>query len=169
VNTRGFTTVEPIIRWLGVALATLLSCPLHGCTKVSGGAVELSWYLQDTDGTTLGCDTTRDVSDTPKRQWTVHVESMRLWWQVDTDRSSVDFPCKASHDVTQFEVPTGDALLWIEPQITTTCLGGTPVVPAPFIAPAPIARTITDGNVVELHAVVVEIDVNGACTPSMLR
>lgn len=162
MNTRGFTTVEPIIRWLGVALATLLSCPLHGCTNVSGGAVELSWHLQDVDGTALGCDTTRDLSTPTSRRVEVIVDSMRLWWQVGTDRRSVDFPCAANHGVTQFEVPTGEALLWIEPQITPTCLGGTPVTP-PFIAPAPIARTITDGNVVELHAVVVEIDVDAAC------
>src|SRR5438105_4965563 len=61
VNRRGLASVEPISRCLGVALATLLSCPLHGCTNVSGGAVELSWHLEDATGGGLDCHPVNDT------------------------------------------------------------------------------------------------------------
>lgn len=140
--------VEALGRCAGVALATLLSCSLHGCSQVGGGAVELSWSLQDYDGAPLHCV-----------QGALTIDTIRLWWQVDAARGSTDFACAKYHGVTAFEVPAGDALLWVEPQ----CLGGTPVVPAAFMAPAPLERTIGIGDVVELHAVEIEIDTKTAC------
>lgn len=151
MNTRGSRQVEPIIRWLGVALATLLSCPLHGCTNVSGGAIELTWHLEDLDGSSREC-----VSSDPTKE---PIDKIRLWWQVDTERTSEDFDCSKYHGVTSFVVPRGQALVWVEPE----CLGGTPVNASAFMAPAPIARTINVGDVVELHAVVITIDANTAC------
>jgi hypothetical protein len=144
VNTRAFREVEPIIRRLGVALATLSLCSLHACTNVTGGAVELSWHLQTFDGGPASCGA---------------IESVTLWWQVETDRGSIAFACSAFHGATSFDVPAGSALLWVEPQ----CPGGTPVKASAFIAPAPIERTISVGDVVELHAVVIEVNPDAAC------
>jgi hypothetical protein len=151
VNTRAFHEVEPIIHRLGVALATL--CLLHACTNVTGGAVELSWHLQAFDSPNLDCTFRNDAG--VERA----IDSIRVWWQSDTDRASIDFPCTKFHGVTSFDIPPPSALLWVEP----TCPGGTPVNASAFIAPAPIERTIAVGDVVELHAVVIEIDRNNAC------
>ncbi len=148
VNSARRSTVEPDHQRPGVALATLLmSFALHGCASVTGGAVELSWNLETLDGSNIDdCDSMR-------------IGRMRLWWQVDGMRDSRDYDCSANHAVTKFEVPEGDALLWVEPQ----CANGSPVAAADYIAPPPLARTINLGDVVELHAVVIEIDVPHAC------
>lgn len=152
MNTRASREVEPIIRWLGVALATLLSCPLHGCTDVSGGAIELSWHLENFDGSSR-------PECAPSNTAVAPIGFVKLWWQVDTGRSSLEIQCSRFHGVTSFDVPEGQALVWVEPE----CLDGTPVKPSAFMAPAPIARTITVGDVVELHAVVIAIDADTAC------
>src|SRR5690349_24917520 len=55
MNTPARRLVEALGRCAGVALATLLSCSLHGCSQVSGGAVELAWSFQDYDGAPLHC------------------------------------------------------------------------------------------------------------------
>ena len=124
-----------------------MSMMLHGCTTVTGGAVELSWKLENMDGSSFKfCGTT--------------IDRIRLSWQVGSDTGSTDFPCGDNHGVTAFDVPAGDALLSIEPQ----CAGGTPVNPAGFIAPAPLERTIAVDDVVELHAVVISIDNDTVCS-----
>jgi hypothetical protein len=152
VNTSGRRAVEALGRCAGVALATLLSCSLQGCTQVSGGAVELSWSLFDYDGNKIGC-----VQNAGSR--TLTIDKIRLWWQVDAQRNSTDWDCTKYHGVTAFDIPAGDALLWVEPQ----CPSGTPVVPASFMAPAPLQRTIAVGDVVELHAVEIDVDTSSAC------
>jgi len=123
-----------------------MSMMLHGCTKITGGAVELSWNLENMDGSRFsGC---------PKV-----IDRIRLAWQVGTDTGSTDFACGDNHGVTAFDVPAGDAVLSIEPQ----CAGGTPVNAAAFVAPAPLERTISVDDVVELHAIVIQIDQSCVC------
>ncbi len=127
-----------------VALATLLlSCGLHGCINVSGGAVELSWSLEDLDGVLVpqGCPD--------------EVENIRLWWQTEEGLNGTSFLCTNNRGVTSFEVPSGEALLWVAPE----CAGGIAPAPATYVSPPPILRTIAVGDVVELHAVVLQLAV----------
>ena len=143
LNTPPAMSVEAINRRgprAAVALATLLlSCGLHGCTNVSGGAVELSWSLEDLDGVHLECP--REVT------------RMRLWWQTDEGLNGTSWPCTDNRGVTSFEVPRGDALLWVAPE----CAGGIAPAAQTFVSPPPILRTIAIGDVVELHAVVLQL------------
>jgi hypothetical protein len=123
-----------------------MSMTLHGCTEVTGGAVELSWNLETLDGKPfLGCPDT--------------IDRIRLSWVVNGITGSTDFPCGRNSGVTAFDVPPGDALLSVEPQ----CASGTPVNESAVVAPAPIARTISVDDVVELHAVVLQIDEANVC------
>ncbi|MCE9580585.1 MAG: hypothetical protein K8W52_46120 [Deltaproteobacteria bacterium] len=123
-----------------MALATLLlSCGLHGCTNVTGGAVELSWSLEDLDGVHIPCPDA--------------VTKIRLSWQTDEGLNSASFQCTNNRGVTAFGVPSGQALLWVSPE----CTDGTEPAPATFVAPPPILRTIAVGDVVELHAVVLQL------------
>jgi hypothetical protein len=124
-----------------------MSMMLHGCTEVTGGAVELSWHLENIDGSPFG-----GCPDT--------IDQIRLSWQVNGVTGSTDFACTANHGVTAFDVPAGDALLSVEP----LCANGAATRTSAFIAPAPIARTIVVDDVVELHAVVLQIDQFSVCT-----
>jgi hypothetical protein len=127
-----------------VALATLLSCGLHGCTNVSGGAVELSWSLEDADGTHLDCP--------------AEVARIRLWWQGDQGLHGSSWPCKDNRGVTGFEIPTGANQLWVTPE----CPDSSTPSAATFVSPPPIVRTFAEGDVVELHAIVMQLVVPSA-------
>lgn len=142
----------------GVVLAALLSCVLHGCTNVTGGAVELSWNLETFDGGSIH-DCLHDSNTGVDR-----ITGITLWWQVNLTRDSHEFECRKNHGLTSFEVPTGQALLWVEPQ----CAPGTAVCPKDYIAPAPLERTIAIGEVVELHAVEIELNAGLACSATCM-
>jgi hypothetical protein len=152
MNTSRTGVVESRTR-RGVALATLLmSLSLHGCTSVDHGAVELSWTLIDFNG------------QEQKSCTNIGVESIRVAWDVDGQQGFRDFACNAGHAVTEFEVPQGQSFLHVEPR----CASGAAIKPEHVVAPAPIERTIIAGDVVELHAVVIEID-SEACPVTMSR
>ena len=150
--------VERRCQRTGVVLAALLSCVLHGCTNVTGGAVELSWDLETVTGSPVH-DCLHDSASGTDR-----ITTMRLWWQVNLTRDSHEFDCRDNHGVTGFDVPPGQALLWVEPQ----CAPGTPVCPQDYIAPAPLERTITLGDVVELHAVEIEVNAGLVCSTTCM-
>lgn len=125
-----------------MALATLLlSCGLHGCTNVTGGAVELSWSLEDLDGVHIGCPTS--------------VGDIALTWQTADGLGSSAWACDANRGVTNFVVPVGEALLSVAPR----CASGAAPAASTFIAPPPVLRTFAEGDVVELHAVVLQLAV----------
>jgi hypothetical protein len=155
MNSRRPSAVEAMNRRASVALAPLLmSLALHGCTRAEdSGAVELSWNLIDADGGPTKCGD-HDLTH------------MRLWWDVSTVDGVVEgcaeFKCDPSHGVTEFKVPKGSALLRVEPR----CRQGDALPIDGYIAPAPIQRMIIGGDVVELHAVVIQI-VRGALCPTV--
>jgi hypothetical protein len=150
MNRRGRGVVERTVRRLTVALATLLLCGAHGCTNVTGGAVELSWSLHGTDGKPVECV---DAG----------VGRIRLIWQVGSTERFDAWPCTDNRAVTGFEIPEGDALLSVAPE----CVSGQPADLDFYQAPAPVARTVTEGDVVELHAIVVQLPTctGTICTP----
>jgi hypothetical protein len=144
-----------------VALATLVSLGVHGCTDVKGGAVELSWKLRAAAGAAdvfVACSPTGVLTDSAG---TIledgHLTKIRLEWQA-TATGSLDFDCAASHGVTTFIVPPGDTLLAVRP----VCEGGVEPDPASgtFVAPAPEQRTVIAGDTVSLGAVEIVVQVS---------
>ena len=140
MNRGGRGVVERTVRRLTVALATLLLLGSHGCTNVTGGAVELSWSLLGTDGKQVTCNA-------------AGIGRIRLVWQVGSTERVDSWPCMDNRAVTGFEIPQGDALFSVVPE----CVSGQAADLDFYQSPAPVARTVTEGDVVELHAIVVQL------------
>jgi hypothetical protein len=148
MNSADPSTVEPRTTATRVALATLVCLGIHAsCTEVSGGAVELSWLLRPSNGDENAC------SDQSCCQ-TSRVEQMRLLWDVGGITGSDSWRCEDNRAVTEFVLPPGEASLWVVPE----CADG-PAATELYEAPAPVVRTLIDGEVVSLNAVVVQVAV----------
>lgn len=124
--------------------ATVLCLGVHGCTQPTGGAVELSWALRST--------LDRDISDCADGR----IGRIRLWWETDSDRRWVAFPCEDNHGVTSFDLPTGEVALSITPE----CRTGLDAAASTYAAPPPLVRDVAIGQAVTLDALllVVQID-----------
>ena len=85
---------------------------------------------------------------------TSRVEQMRLMWDVGGVTGSDAWQCEDNRAVTGFDLPAGEASLWVVPE----CAGG-PAATATYEAPAPVVRTLIVGEVVSLNAVVVQVQV----------
>ena len=68
------------------------------------------------------------------------------------------WPCSDNRAVTAFDLPAGDAALWVVPE----CESG-PAAQDTYEAPAPVVRTLVVGDVVSLDAVVVQVQI-ASCT-----
>ena len=143
-----------------VALAPRLALCLavYGCTGgADGGAIELSWKLRPASGATsssnvppfLDCST--DGTDGTKLAGTI--DSIQLDWQTSTKAGHDDFRCTDGHGVTHFEVPPGPVTISVEP----VC--GLSVNPRSYEAPAPAQRTSLAGDVIDLGAVEIIVQV----------
>jgi len=124
---------------VGAVLATLGA---GACTDVAGGAVDLSWNLRTTDGEDTSCDATR-------------VRRMKLWWEIDEQLGSATWRCDDVRAITAFQIPPGEALLWLEPQ----CANG-PAAPQTYVAPPPVQRTIELGEAITLNAIIVQVQLS---------
>jgi hypothetical protein len=125
---------------------TLSACPLvHGCTEVSGGAVEISWNLRNVDGSGVSCG---------------FADVVTINLQIDDDLPDgyVAFPCGDERGVTRFDLAPGTAQLWLVPG----CASGSD--PVAYRAPPPIVRTITEGEVITLDTQLIEVRA-GNCLP----
>jgi hypothetical protein len=131
-----------------VAPLALACLPVHaGCEQVDGGAVEVSWSLYDQNGSTTNCGE-------------FGVEEMVIEWEVVGDGSfHFSFECGNYHGVTDFQVPAGEAALWLHPRCH-----GVDATQGTFSAPPPIVRTITAGEVVTLDTQLIQLDAN-VCEP----
>ena len=127
------------------ALATALCSTVHGCTDVHGGAVELSWHLENADGNAVSCEDAR-------------IATMWLRWQAGSmdEGEAGPWACKTPSVVTGFVVPQGELAFWVEP----TCEGGVAASPGSYTAPAPIVRSVIRGDVVTLNAIVVTVQMD---------
>ena len=133
-----------------VTILTTMYLPVHACTSVDGGAVDLSWRLRTLEG--------HEISDGHHGCQDTGIERMRLHWQIDEpggEMGSAAWACEDVRAITGFEVPAGNALLRIEPECADA-----PADPASYEAPAPIAREITTGDVITLNAVVVSVQLS---------
>lgn len=151
------------------AIATVLVlATTPGCVEIKGGAVELSWLLQDFDGQDVKCIDAR-------------VQTIRVCWvPIDRDAGETearcaivrrdagienlyrDFDCVEQRGVTRFELPPGENAVFVQP----VCQGGqTPT--GRVQVPPPIVRDVGSGEVVSLNQLllVVEPDCEGSdCT-----
>jgi hypothetical protein len=148
VNRPGCRVVEAhrARRPLGaVLLAIVCAGSIPSCTEVTGGAVELSWLLRPSNGDENACSEQSCCA-------TAHVVDMRLMWDVGGVMGSDFWPCEDNRAVTGFELPPGEATLWVVPECATG-----PAEADAYEAPAPVVRTLVDGEVASLNAVVVQV------------
>jgi hypothetical protein len=147
------------VRVRSIVSLALLAFSVGGCTQSEDGAVEVSWKLFDERGQSVSCDD--KVGITP-----FNIERMALYWAVtstsadgstSTTQRATFFTCNDLHGVTGFDIPPGTVSLWLEPD----CALDASV--CSFIAPPPIVRTITAGDVVTLDAQVIQVKVSKAC------
>lgn len=131
-----------------VAPLALACLPVHaGCEQLEDGAVEVSWSLYDENGGTTNCDRAR-------------IDQIQLWWTVDGRTRNRLFPCADQHGVTGFDLPVGEASLYVAPH----CEDGTITPDArTYAAPPAIVRTITAGEVVTLDTQLIQVKL-GSCT-----
>ena len=125
------------------------------CVEVNGGAVELSWSVRTFDGERVN-DSCEDG------EHDVHLEEIRLAWKAVSDGGDgagmapdgwADFPCADRRGITDFGVPEGEHLLWIVP----VCREDAPST-GNYQVPPPIVRTIREGTVTTLDALLVVAD-----------
>ena len=140
------------------AVVFALCLAVHGCTDVSGGAVELSWKLRAATGserTFLDCairlEPTNDL---------VEITRIQLDWDVENDvggeQGSRSWECDDFHGVTGFELPEGVARLRVSP----ICANGLVAAASTFSAPAPEQRNVIRGNTISLGGVELLLEVS---------
>lgn len=110
--------------------------------------MELSWAVFDFGGDGRSCEFS-GISD------------VTLCWQA-ADGLSSEFSCEpeSSHDFdciteqgsTPFEVPPGPTSLWIE---ITCAQTGAPAPLDTYQVPAPIVRTVSDGDIISLNSLLI--------------
>lgn len=115
-----------------------------GCVDVNGGAVEVSWTIQRSDGTVVACGA-------------AGVKEMRLRATPVAGGEAVTrtWDCGAGYGASAFDLAVGSTSFVLEPQ----CLAAGET----FVGqvPAPIVRNVTEGQVVSLNALLVVGDADG--------
>lgn len=110
--------------------------------------MELSWAVRDFDGNPRSCG---DAG----------IGTVTLCWQaadglssefVCQDGARETFECDRERGSTEFEVPTGPTALWIEVGCGES---GAPAEPGSYEVPAPIVRTVRDGQIVTLNSLLI--------------
>jgi hypothetical protein len=136
------------------AVVVMLCLSVHGCTDVTGGAVELSWKLRAATGsqsTFLDCA----IRLAPTNQL-VNVARIQLDWDVEGETGVRSWPCDDDHGVTKFELPEGPALLRVSP----ICRDGMVASTSTYSAPAPEQRMVIKGNTISLFGVELLLEVS---------
>lgn len=130
-----------------------------GCIEIDGGAVELSWSLRDFDG-----DAVDECAD-------ARIDEVEICWQPAVgDTPSVDvacrpgqrqsFPCSEENGVSGFQIDPGSTAFWAHP----ICDTGDAASEDTFQAPAPIVRTVEEGQIVTLNSLLLVVSpLSGTC------
>jgi hypothetical protein len=158
MNTRPAAAVKPRVSrsFVVILIAASAATASAGCVEVNGGAVELSWALRDFDGQPNDCESSG-------------IEQIRICWsplgdagppgplscQVDRPDGGVErlyraFDCEQNRGVTRFEVPPGTTALFVSP-----LCGGSQDPTGRVEVPAPIVRTVVEGEVVTLDQILI--------------
>jgi hypothetical protein len=131
------------------ARQTVVSLPLMvmcGCIQVSGGAAEFSWTLRTFEGESISrCDN-------------AGIAQVQLCWRAlassDPDCAPgrfAQFECPIGHGATRFEITPGPTSL----QIAPICQDGSVPVVGTFQVPPPVVRTVNEGRVTMLNAILI--------------
>lgn len=135
-------------------LATLLAlCTTQGthCVDIAGGASELSWELRTFEGERVSCADAK-------------VSQIRLCWSaLDEEATGCrrfrSFSCKDLTGVTLFEIEPGPTKLYVEP----ICVDGQAASSGTFQGPSEIVRTVREGEVVTLGALLIAVTDPDSC------
>lgn len=146
------------ILWLATAI--FLAVTAVACIEVNGGAAELSWTLRNFDGKPISGD------DPPCT--ITNIEEIRLNWKAVTDDTdtglvpddSAEFQCDDNRGVTEFIIPAGKQMLWIEP------LCRNEIAATNYEVPPPIVRNVEEGTVTTLDALLIVADPGCTCRTS---
>lgn len=129
------------------------------CVGIDGGATELTWSLRTFEGERCrGDDCGCDLAD---------IDKVRLCWNFGTEGDSAcrpgqfrEFQCEEETGVTLFEIPPGSARFKVEP----LCQDGLPARVGTYQVPPEIVRTVRDGEVVTLDALLIVVTDPGTCS-----
>jgi hypothetical protein len=147
-------------------VALLLALAATGCVSIDGGAVEASWDVHAPDGRSIA-----DCSCTcpPVAKVRFSVVPAAGGADLCVGRTACEFPCRAKHGATPFDIPTGEYALSLVPlgadgQDLTGAVaqdgGGTCSAQSGV---APTLRTVGKGQLTQLNAVVVVADCAPVC------
>jgi hypothetical protein len=142
-------------------LAVLLAACTFGyvlqsvqCVGIDGGATELTWSLRTFEGESSDCRETK-------------IKKVRLCWNevanTDTGCSSGkfrEFDCKEETGVTLFEIEPGATRFRVEP----ICADGLVAASSTYQVPPEIVRTVKEGEVVTLDALLIVVTDPESCT-----
>ncbi len=130
---------------------------LPSCVAVDGSAAEFSWILR-----TFEDDPVRDCRN-------ANIQDIELCWGpggCDNGAETARFPCEGGSGVTGFEIPNGDTFLAVRP----ICENGQIADLGTFVAPAPIARTAREGQIMTLNSFLIVVsdqtNSNSECAPA---
>ena len=141
-----------------VCTTLLLSALLGGCVAIEGGAVEFTWSLRTFEGKPIDVDEGCAESE---------VGAIRLCWSGIGEGDCLpgqfrDFACSGQTGTTLFEIPEGPTRFRILP----ICDDEIPAEQQTFEVPADIVRTVRNGQVVTLDALLVVISDPESCSGS---
>jgi hypothetical protein len=124
------------------------------CVGINGGASELTWSLRTFQGESSDCAKSK-------------ISKVRLCWNaLDEGESGCrpgslrEFDCIEETGVTLFEIPPGRTRFSVEP----VCLDGQPAIVGTYQVPPEIVRTVRDGEVVTLDALLIVVSDPDTCT-----
>ncbi|HET6148947.1 MAG TPA: hypothetical protein VFH68_15525 [Polyangia bacterium] len=139
-----------------IRLALLSGLLAGGCVRVDGGAVEISWVVRSTDGRAITDCTCAD----PQIAY-VRLNLTGVGGDIDgtmpcAGRTACEFPCQRQTGSTPFDIrqghPGSDGQL-PQYQIYLTALDANrQEVPAGVQSPAPILRSVVQGQPTEVEA-----------------
>jgi hypothetical protein len=131
---------ERVMRGLVLAAAIATG----GCVPIDGGAVELRWTIRDESG----CS--RDNNDSCVNDCgQARITRVTLVAELDSGEvRRLDFACDAGYGSSDFALPAGRHLFYIEP-------GGPGATDA--VVPDPISAQVHQGEVTDLQVLVIRI------------
>jgi hypothetical protein len=147
-------------------VALLLALVATGCVSIDGGAVEASWDVHASDGRGIA-DCSCTCPEVAKVRFSV--VSAAGGPDLCAERAVCQFSCQAKHGATPFDIPPGDYALSLVPvgadgQDLTGAApqagGGTC---SAHSGVDPILRTIGEGQLTQLNAVVIDADCAPVC------
>jgi hypothetical protein len=146
-------------------VALVLALAATGCVSIDGGAVEASWDVHANGRSIADCSCT--CPEIAKVRFSVVPKTGGD--DLCVGRAACQFPCRAKHGATPFDIPAGDYALSLVPlgadgqdlAGTVPQAGGGTCSARGGVAP--ILRTVGKGKLTQMDAVVIEADCAPVC------